>query len=121
MCTFNDGIDVQLPTVTVNVRSPGDRFVIVTVLVLPDMLPGLIVQLTVGKPLKTTEPVATAQVGCVIVPTVGLLGAVGCSLIATGADVGEVQLPRLTVNVYIALAARFTVVVDPVPVVVTLP
>ena len=38
---------------------------------LPAIAPGLIVQLPAGKPLNTTLPVATAQVGWVIVPTSG--------------------------------------------------
>ena len=41
---------------------------------LPAMPPGLIVQLPAGKLFNTTEPVATVQVGCVIVPTVGADG-----------------------------------------------
>ena len=47
------------------------------------MFPGLIVQVPVGNPLKTTEPVAKAQVGCVTVPTIGIEGVVGCALIST--------------------------------------
>ena len=58
---------------------------------LPAMLPGLIVQLPDGSPLNTTEPVATAHVGCVIVPTTGAVGAAGCALITTLADAGEVH------------------------------
>ena len=37
----------------------------------PVIPPGLIVQVPAGRPLSTTLPVATAQVGWVIVPTVG--------------------------------------------------
>ncbi len=43
-----------------------------------------------GKPLKTTLPVATAHVGCVIVPTVGDVGVAGWELITTLADATEV-------------------------------
>ena len=43
-----------------------------------------------GKPLKTTLPVATVQVGCVIFPIVGAVW-VGCALITTLPDAGEVQ------------------------------
>ena len=42
----------------------------------PLIAPGLIVQFPDGKPLKTTLPVATEQVGCVMVPTVGAGGGV---------------------------------------------
>ena len=57
----------------------------------PEMLPGLIVQVPAGKPFNTTLPVATAQVGWVIVPTVGAVGVAGCALITTLAEAGEVQ------------------------------
>jgi len=57
----------------------------------PAILPGLIVQLPEGKPLRTTLPVATAQVGWVIVPTVGAGGVTGCGLITTLAEAGEVH------------------------------
>ena len=61
----------------------------------PEMLPGLIVQVPEGKPFRTTLPVATAQVGWVIVPTVGAVGVVGCVLITTFADAGDVQAEAL--------------------------
>ena len=59
------------------------------------MLPGLIVQMPDGKPFSTTLPVATAQVGWVIVPTVGAVGVVGCGFITTLADAGDVQADAL--------------------------
>ena len=49
----------------------------VVLLVDPTIAPGLIVQLPAGKPLNTTLPVANAQVGCVMVPTVGAVGVAG--------------------------------------------
>ena len=53
-----------------------------------------------GRPLNATLPVATAQVGCVIVPITGAAGALGCTSITTLADAGEVQVAALvTVNV----------------------
>jgi len=42
--------------------------------------PGVLVSVHVpvaGKPLNTTLPVATAHVGCVIVPTTGAVGVAG--------------------------------------------
>jgi hypothetical protein len=51
----------------------------------------LIVQVPAGKPLNNTLPVAKAQVGCVIVPTVGAVGVTGCGLITTLADATEVH------------------------------
>jgi hypothetical protein len=50
-----------------------------------------------GKPFNITEPVAKAQVGCVIVPTAGADGVTGCALITTFADENDVQLPFDTV------------------------
>ena len=76
--TFAEGREVQ-PTelVTVKLYVPAAREDKVELAVDPAMLPGFMVQLPEGKPLKTTVPVATAQVGCVIVPTVGADGVTG--------------------------------------------
>jgi len=43
----------------------------------PDIAPGLIVQFPEGKSFKTTLPVATEQVGCVMIPIVGADGVIG--------------------------------------------
>ena len=64
----------------------------------PEMLPGLIVQVPAGKPFRITLPVATVQVGWVMVPTVGAVGVVGCALITTLAEAGEVH-PEALVTV----------------------
>lgn len=56
----------------------------------PVIPPGLIVQLPAGKPFNITLPVASAHVGCVIVPTTGAAGVGGCAAITifvVGADV----------------------------------
>ena len=63
----------------------------VWVAVLPAMAPGLIVQLPAGKPVSTTLPVATAQVGCVIVPIPGAAGVAGWALITILPDAAEVH------------------------------
>lgn len=55
----------------------------------PMMAPGLIVQLPPGSPLRTTLPVARAQVGWVTVPTSGAVGAAGCGLMTILADAEE--------------------------------
>jgi len=71
------------------------RFDIVVVAVLPLIAPGLIVQFPAGNPLSCTLPVATAQVGWVIAPTVGEAGVTGWALItifAVGADVQPTEL-----------------------------
>ena len=53
-----------------------------------------------GNPPNTTLPVAVAQVGCVIVPTVGELGVAGCAFTVTFDEATEVQ-PAELVTVYV--------------------
>ena len=65
------------PTAFVTVKLyvvPAVNPEIVVEAVLPVIFPGLMVQFPDGKPFKTTLPVATVQVGCVRVPTVGAVG-----------------------------------------------
>ena len=58
-----------------------------------------------GRPLRITLPVARAQVGCVIVPTVGAVGVAGCVLISTLPEAVEVHPAALvTVKVYVPAA-----------------
>jgi hypothetical protein len=66
----------------------ADRVVLEPV---PVTAPGLIVQLPAGNPFNTTLPVATVQVGCVIVPTVGAVGVAGWLIITTLPDAGDVH------------------------------
>lgn len=56
--------------------------------------PGLAVtvQLLVGRLLSAALPVASAQVGLVIVPTVGAGGVTGCAGIAALADAPDVHV-----------------------------
>jgi hypothetical protein len=78
MTTLADGAEVHPSAlVTVKLYVPGARPDPIVVLVpVPVLPPGFIVQVPVaGKPFNTTQPVATSQVGCVIVPTVGAAGA----------------------------------------------
>jgi hypothetical protein len=70
----------------------------VFVAVEPVIAPGLIVQLPAGKPVKSTLPVATAQVGCVIVPTTGVAGVDANALITTLAEGADVH-PDASVTV----------------------
>ena len=51
-----------------------------------------------GKPLSTTLPVGTANVGCVIAPITGAVGVGGRAGINTLADGSDVQ-PKLFVTV----------------------
>jgi hypothetical protein len=95
--TFPDEGEVQ-PTasVTVYVYVPAASPLIVVLVPVPGVVvpPGDLVSVhapDAGKPLKTTLPVATLQVGCVIVPTVGAEGAFGTALITTFPDDGEVH------------------------------
>ena len=62
----------------------------------PEIFPGFKVQVPVaGKPLNTTLPVASAQVGWVMVPTVGAVGEDGWAVITTLVDDGETQPAEL--------------------------
>ena len=60
----------------------------VVVVPVPAIDPGLIVHVPVaGRPLNTTLPVGAAhEEGCVIVPTIGAVGATGGGMITTSAD-----------------------------------
>ena len=83
---FADAAEVQPVAVSLTVKlcvvaaARPDNVVLVPE---PAIAPGLMVQLPAGKPLKSTLPVGVVQVGWVIVPTVGALGAPG-SLRDTG-------------------------------------
>jgi hypothetical protein len=44
-----------------------------------------------GRPLRSTLPVDTVQVGCVIVPTTGAVGVAGCALITAADEAGDTQ------------------------------
>ena len=65
--------------------------------------PGLLVRVHVpeeGSPLRTTLPVGTAQVGWVLVPTIGAVGAEGIALITTLPLAGETHnVASVTVKV----------------------
>jgi len=63
--------------------------------------PGFLVSVHVpvaGRSLRTTLPVGTAQVGCVLVPTTGAVGADGTALITTFPVAGETH-PEASVTV----------------------
>ena len=76
----------------------------------------------VGSPLRTTLPVETVYVGCVIVPTTGAEGVGGCEFIMTFDDTRDVQPDSsLTVKLYVPVGSPVTVVIVPVPVVVIPP
>jgi hypothetical protein len=63
--------------------------------------PGVLVKVQLpvaGKPLKTTLPVATEQVGWVIAPTVGAVGVDGWVVITILAEAGEIH-PEALVTV----------------------
>jgi hypothetical protein len=79
--TLEDGNDVHPEAVTVKVYVPAGIPEIVILVPDPGVTtpPGLLVIVQdpfEGKPLSTTLPVATAHVGCVLVPTVGAGGGV---------------------------------------------
>lgn len=63
--------------VTVNEYDPGAIPDMVLLVPVPVMAPGLIVQFPAGSPFTITVPVATAQVGCVMAPIIGVAGVTG--------------------------------------------
>jgi hypothetical protein len=69
------------------------RFEIVMVGPVPDIDPGLIVQIPdAGRPFNTTLPVvAMHEEGWEIVPIIGAVGATGAGLITTLADSTEIH------------------------------
>lgn len=85
--------------VTVKLYVPTAKPATVLLAPLPDMAPGLIVQVPAGKPLRSTLPVEEAQVGWVIVLTTGADGVAGCTLIIIFAENDEVH-PTALVTLY---------------------
>lgn len=76
--TFPDKRDVHPASlVTVKLCVPADSPDMVVDRVLPAIPTGSIVQFPAGSPESTTLPVDDAQVGCVMVPTVGAAGVTG--------------------------------------------
>jgi hypothetical protein len=87
--TSADAFDIHPGSLQiVKLYVPGARFVIVAVVPFPVIPPGLMVHVPVaGRPLSTTLPVVARQeAGCVIVPTIGAVGAEGATCIITSAD-----------------------------------
>ena len=74
------------------------------------------VQFPVGKPVNTTLPVASAQVGCVMVPIVGDGGVTGCAFITTLAEAAD-KHPKLlvTIKLYVPVLKPFIVTVAVLP------
>ena len=68
----------------------------VAVVPVPVTVPGLMVQLPVGRLFKIADPVATVQVGWVMGPTVGAVG-VGLTVMISVVDVAH--CPAVGVNV----------------------
>ena len=111
--------------VTVKVNVPAGMFIIVMEVPVPVLVtpPGVLVTVHVpddGNPVSTTLPVDVAHVGCVMVPVTGGVGVEGWALITTLADEGEVHPASVvTVKVYVPGFSPVTVVLVPVPVVIT--
>jgi hypothetical protein len=76
----------------------------------PEMAPGLIVQFPEGKPARSTLPVATSQVGCVIELMAGADGVTGWTLITTFAAANDVHPEAfVTVKLYVPATRLLTV------------
>ena len=73
---------------------------IVTVVPVPVIPPGLIVHVPVaGRPLNTTLPVvAEHEAGCVMVPTIGAVGAEGGVFMITSAEARDIQPAALVTS-----------------------
>ena len=89
--------------VTEKVKIPPGRFAIVLLIPVPEVItaPGILVIVQApedGKPLSITLPVGTANVGCVIVPITGAVGAAGTVGMMTFAD-GTDKHPSAEVTV----------------------
>ena len=67
--------------------------VVEPVLVVPPV--AVMVQLPEGRPLRATLPVAVAQVGWIMVPTIGASGVAGWVLIVALVEATEVQPTEL--------------------------
>jgi hypothetical protein len=78
--------------VTVYMYVPGARPDIVVLVPVPVMPPGFSIHVPVSdKPFKTTLPVATIHVGCIINPNVGANGVAGSAPMTKLADGAEVH------------------------------
>ena len=98
--TFDEAGEIHpAEFVIVNEYVPAAKPDIVLFGPVPLIDPGLIVHVPVGKPPKTTLPVADAHAGCVIVPTVGAVGVAGWEFITELAETGEIH-PSEFVTVY---------------------
>ena len=83
-----------LVTVKLKVPAPSPEIVELVPVPVVVVLPGFLVKVQVpeaGKPFNTILPVATVQVGWDMVPIVGVVGVVGCALMTTLPDAGEIQ------------------------------
>jgi hypothetical protein len=99
--TFDDATEVHPVAVSVTVKLnvvAGVNNVKVVVGPLPAIAPGFMVQPPAGNPLKATLPVGTAQVGWVMVPTIGAV-VVGTAFITTFAEATDVQPVAVSVTV----------------------
>lgn len=80
----------------------------------PEIALGFMVQFPAGRPLNTTLPVATEQVGCVIAPTIGAAGVAAVN--TTVVEDGEIHpLAFVTVKLCVPTARPDIVVLPPEP------
>jgi hypothetical protein len=128
MTTLPDATEVHPDSkVTVKVYVPAASPDIVVVVPVPVVVTpsGVLVNVHVpvaGIPFKITLPVATVQVGWVMVPITGAVGVIGLALMTTVADAAEVHPEAfVTVKVYMPDGILVTVVLAPVPEVVVPP
>jgi hypothetical protein len=111
--TLDEFEDIHpLASVTVKVYIPefNPEMVVLIPVEVKFTFPGnlVIVQLPEGNPLNVTLPVATEQVGCIIMPTIGAVTD-GAAFITTFDEADELQIPLETVNVYVPAVKLVTV------------
>ena len=124
--TFVVAVELHVPSFTMNVYVPAANPLTVVVVPEPVAVPlgvPVIVHVPLeGKPLKATLPVATEHVGCVTVPTIGVVGTPTTELIIAFVLAADEHVPLLTVKVYVVPAANPVMLpVVPVPVAVAPP
>ena len=92
MTTFAETTEVHpAALVTVKLWVPAASDEIVALFPEPATAPGLMIQLPAGKPFSTTLPVATAQEGWVMTPTIGAAGVAGGALMVMFPEATEVH------------------------------
>jgi hypothetical protein len=116
---------LTLVTAKLYVPAPSVEIVVLVPVPVEVMPPGYLVNVhspVAGMFSRRMLPVASPQVGCVMVPMTGANGVSGWGMMTTCSDAGEIHPAALaTVNVYVPDVTPVTVRVVPVPLIATPP